>query len=199
MLFESVQSARLAFRLPLVNFASATLELKRPWRIEVTVMASKKSVLSLILTTAIVLSLESNQSFAARILPTPSPLTGALDPANRMNVQLHWGDVSGETGYLVERKSSTGSSFAEVAKLGPDVESYRDITTVSQSYEYRIRAYKVRGGKLTYSDYTNSVAVATSPNAVTTDTSTGTPSAGTTDTSTGTTTDPNAPPTVPCL
>jgi hypothetical protein len=60
-----------------------------------------------------------------------------------MTVQLYWADIPGETGYLVERKSSTNSNFVEVAKLGPDVKSYKDITTVSQTYEYRIRAYQL--------------------------------------------------------
>ena len=108
------------------------------------------------------------------------------DSANQMMVQLNWVDVPGETGFILERRSSTAASFAEVAKIGQDVKTYKDVTTASQNYEYRLRAYKVRGGQIYYSQYTNTVSVQTGTTG-TTSTTTGTTDTTTTGTTTGTT------------
>jgi hypothetical protein len=123
-------------------------------------MVFGRGILPLILAIAAVAALAPGAATAARSINSPAPLKGAVDPAQAMKVQLGWADVSGETGYLIERKAA-GGSFAEVAKVGTDVKSFSDVTLVSQTYEYRVRAYKVRGGKMLYSSYTNSVAVAT--------------------------------------
>jgi hypothetical protein len=92
-----------------------------------------------------------------------------------MEVLLTWTDISSETGYLVEREAAGTSSFAEVGKVGPDTKTYGDITTTAQSYVYRVRAYKVMGSNLIYSNYTNTVSVTTgapAPVSSTTDTTT---------------------------
>jgi hypothetical protein len=123
-------------------------------------MAWGRYILPLILATTAAAALAPEAATAARSIDSPAPLKGAVDPAQMMKVQLGWTDVSGETGYLIERKSANGS-FSEVAKVGTDVKSFSDLTLVSQTYEYRVRAYKVRGGKMLFSNYTNSIAVAT--------------------------------------
>ena len=125
-------------------------------------MTAKKSTLSLILSVAVGLALLSHNGLAGPALQSPTPLNATIDTTNRMVVaRLSWANISGETGYLVERKSATSASFSEVAKLGPNVRAYGDITTTSQSYTYRVRAYKAMGAKTIYSSYTNIVAVVT--------------------------------------
>ena len=150
-------------------------------------MLSKRTALTLILLIGTGIALTPNDSLAARTMSSPSPLSAAPTPANQMMVQLNWVDVPGETGFILERRSSTAASFAEVAKIGQDVKTYKDVTTASQNYEYRLRAYKVRGGQIYYSQYTNTVSVQTGTTAGTTSTTTGTTDTTTTGTTTGTT------------
>jgi hypothetical protein len=160
-------------------------------------MTAKKSTLSLILSVAVGLALLSHNGLAGPAIQSPTPLNATIDTTNRMVARLSWANISGETGYLVERKSATSASFSEVAKLGPNVRAYGDITTTSQSYTYRVRAYKAMGAKTIYSSYTNIVAVVTGElpptSSSSSGTTTGTSSSGgtTTDTSSssGTTTD----------
>jgi hypothetical protein len=120
----------------------------------------------------------SSSAWADRKLPVPNPLQ---DSANANQVSLHWSNVSGETGFLVERRLA-GGSFAEIGKTTADATSYKDTLTVDGKYEYRVRAYRSTGANLTYSDYTNLVDVDASTS--TTSTSTG----GTTTSSSGGTT-----------
>jgi hypothetical protein len=120
----------------------------------------------------------SSSAWADRKLPVPNPLQ---DSANANQVSLHWSNVSGETGFLVERRLA-GGSFAEIGKTTADVTSYEDSLTTAGQYEYRVRAYRSTGANLTYSDYTNPVDVDASTS--TTSTSTG----GTTTSSSGGTT-----------
>lgn len=136
-------------------------------------MTKKRSILFLIVAAAAVVAIAPDRARAARTISSPAPLTGSVDPAQAMKVKLGWTDISGETGYLIERKAA-GGSFVEVAKVATDVKTYSDTTLVSQTFEYRVRAYKVQGGKVLYSSYTNAVAVATGTSTDTTggDTST---------------------------
>jgi hypothetical protein len=120
----------------------------------------------------------SSSAWADRKLPVPNPLQ---DSANANKVSLHWSNVGGETGFLVERRLA-GGSFAEIGKTTADVTSYEDSLTTAGQYEYRVRAYRSTGANLTYSDYTNLVDVDASTS--TTSTSTG----GTTTSSSGDTT-----------
>jgi hypothetical protein len=70
-------------------------------------------------------------------------------------VQLQWTNISSETGFLVERRTSGSGSFAEIAKTTENTTSYSDVlTTTDVNFEYRVRAYDVEGG-MTYSPYTN--------------------------------------------
>jgi hypothetical protein len=123
-------------------------------------MVGDRFNLRYILTIAAAIAAAPEGSMAARNISSPSPLIGAVVPASLMKVQLAWTDVSGETGYLIERRTS-GGSFVEMAKVGSDVKIYIDVTLASQTYEYRVRAYKIRSGNMIYSEYSNSVAVET--------------------------------------
>jgi endoglucanase len=129
----------------------------------------------------------SSSAWADRKLPVPNPLQ---DSANSNEVSLHWSNVGGETGFLVERRLA-GGSFAEIGKTTADATSYKDTLTVDGEYEYRVRAYRSTGANLSYSDYTNVVDVVASTS--TTSTSTG----GTTTSSSGGTTTTSSPATPP--
>jgi hypothetical protein len=74
---------------------------------------------------------------------------------------LSWKNVSGETGYSVERKAANGTTYAEVAKIPVDVRTWKDVTTVAQTYSYRVRAYKTRNGSTIYSSYSNVISITT--------------------------------------
>jgi hypothetical protein len=111
-----------------------------------------------ILGAVLVLGCALSPALAARKLAAPAPLKGVTD-AGKM--ALSWTNVSGETGFLVERRLYDGGSFAEITKTTADVTVYTDIVTTTESYEYRVRAYRTQGG-VVYSDYTNTV-VSTAP------------------------------------
>lgn len=102
---------------------------------------------------ALTLSLATAPAFAAKKLDAPQPLQGTI---NASGVALSWINVSGETGYLIERRPVDGGSFAEIAKTTADLTSYTDIPTATVNHEYRVRAYKA-GPQMIYSEYTNTV------------------------------------------
>jgi hypothetical protein len=102
---------------------------------------------------ALGLGLLGHPAEAAKKLAVPNPLQGATGVGQ---VNLTWANVSGETGYVIERRLYSGGSFAEVAKTTADLTSYIDVLTETASYEYRVRAYKA-GAQMSYSDYTNTV------------------------------------------
>jgi hypothetical protein len=91
----------------------------------------------------------------------PAPLSGKADPTNSLVVTLTWANIDGETGYVVERKPSTSTSFVQIAKVPTDQSTYKDTTPSSENYQYRVRAYMAWKGQVLYSDYTNPVAVST--------------------------------------
>jgi hypothetical protein len=111
-----------------------------------------------ILGAVLVLGFALSPALAARKLDAPAPLSGVTDVGK---MALSWTNVSGETGFLVERRLYDGGSFAEIAKTTADVTAYTDIVATTDSYEYRVRAYRTLGGVL-YSDYTN-IVVSTVP------------------------------------
>ena len=101
---------------------------------------------------AAVTALGSSLAHAAKSLPVPGPLASA--PAAG-EVTLTWRNISGETGYLVERRIVGAAGFAEIAKLGTDVTQFQDKVANTGQLEYRVRAYRVLGGRMLYSGYTN--------------------------------------------
>ena len=97
----------------------------------------------------------SNQATATTITLPPSSLVGNATSPTR--VSLTWGNVSGETGYRVER-SLDGSTWSQIGTTGLNVTTYAD-TTVSPNttYQYRVEAVNAGGT----SDPSNVVTVTT--------------------------------------
>jgi hypothetical protein len=112
----------------------------------------------LLLLLSLGLSLAAAPAFAVKRLDVPNPLQSAT---NANAVALSWGNVAGETGYLIERRPFDAGSFAEIAKTTADLTSYTDILTTTVNYEYRVRAYKA-GPQMVYSAYSN-IVVSTVP------------------------------------
>ena len=111
----------------------------------------------------------SSSAWADRKLPVPSPLQ---DSAVANKVSLHWSNITGETGFLIER-SLDGGNFAEIGKTVAGVTSYDDNLTTDGQYQYRVRAYRSTGANLTYSEYTNVVNVDATTSTDPTNTTTG--------------------------
>lgn len=80
---------------------------------------------------------------------TPTDLSAIADASS---ISLDWADRSDiEDGYKVSR-STDGSSWADIARLGPNAVSYRDFAVTSDvSYAYRVQALKDGG----FSDVSN--------------------------------------------
>ncbi len=87
----------------------------------------------------------------------PSSLTATAPFPTQVN--LSWSDnSSNETAFLLERKTGTGGTYAQIASLSANTISYND-TTVSDSttYLYRVRATNANGN----SSYSNEATVTT--------------------------------------
>jgi fibronectin type 3 domain-containing protein len=62
------------------------------------------------------------------------------------SIILNWRDVSGETGYRVERSTDGGTTFSTLATVGVNIPSYTDATVVQgNQYKYRIVALSAVG------------------------------------------------------
>jgi len=77
-------------------------------------------------------------------------------------IDLAWGNVTGEDGFLLQRKSGAGS-FADIATKGVDVLSHSDTgLTPGTTYTYRVKATNATNGDSSYStedsDTTDGVA-----------------------------------------
>lgn len=77
---------------------------------------------------------------------------GWLSPIVAADITLSWTDnSSNETGFLIERKTGTGGTFAQIATVGANVKSYVNSgLAAATTFCYRIRAYNSAG----FSPYT---------------------------------------------
>ncbi|MDQ3957573.1 MAG: S8 family serine peptidase, partial [Actinomycetota bacterium] len=76
----------------------------------------------------------------------PSGLTATAVAGSTSQLDLSWGDVSGETGYKIERSLDGISGWAQIATTGANVVAYRDSGLASgTTYHYRARAFNSAG------------------------------------------------------
>ena len=101
---------------------------------------------------------ESNPSAQVSSRPVPPPpgaptgLTATAVSASQVN--LAWTDnATNETGFLVERKTGTTGTYAQVGTAGANVTTYQNTSGLSAStlYTYRVRATNA-GGNSAYSN-----------------------------------------------
>ena len=83
-------------------------------------------------------------SVAAASPAAPTNLTATATAKNRVN--LAWVDNSGnESGFRIER-SENGTTFTQIASVGPNVRAYANTgLKANRTYHYRVRAYNAAG------------------------------------------------------
>jgi hypothetical protein len=83
----------------------------------------------------------SNETSATSPLSAPSGLAATAASASQIN--LTWTDHSGaETGFSIERSTTSGAGYALVATAGANATAYSDTgLSASATYYYRVRAY----------------------------------------------------------
>ena len=96
-----------------------------------------------------------------RATPTPSPTPAApsnltATTASSSQINLAWtGNSGNETGFKIER-STNGTSFTEIARVGANSTTYTNTGLAAGRYYYRVRAYNSGGN----SAYSNTAVVA---------------------------------------
>ncbi len=88
---------------------------------------------------------------------TPSaPSTLAVSVVSTSQLKLTWKDNSGiETGFKIERSTSSGSGFAQIATVGANILTYTSGSLTSgTTYYFRVRAYNAAGN----SGYSNTAS-----------------------------------------
>lgn len=99
----------------------------------------------------------SNVANATPVVPVPPPLVDANElrtvALSTTSIRVLWKDNSiGETGYKVERSTSSTSGFTQVATLPADSMTYNDTgLSPGKKYYYRVRPYN-DGGNGPYSN-----------------------------------------------
>jgi plastocyanin len=101
------------------------------------------------------LSILDNDSSGGGVPPAPTGLAAAA--ASTSEIDLSWHDVTGETGYRIERKI-LGGAYAEIGTVGANVTTFQDSGLAEATgYSYRVRAENGSGR----SPYSNEAVAAT--------------------------------------
>lgn len=89
-------------------------------------------------------SLPSSEQ-SAPTLPT-APAMAANGTITATSVIVNWTNVTGETGYRIERKEGAAGTWSEITTRGADILTYTDTgLTPNTQYYYRVRAYNASG------------------------------------------------------
>jgi titin len=89
----------------------------------------------------------AGQAVTGTATPSPPAAVGNLNATavSSTQVNLSWSDVSGETGFYVER-STDGTTWSQIAATAAGVTSYQDSgLSASTTYSYRVRAFNGSG------------------------------------------------------
>lgn len=99
----------------------------------------------------------SNEASATTLFPPPTGLSVAA--ASPIQLNLIWADNStGETGFRLERKKTSAGTWQEIASLGANSTTYRDVgLEFGTIYYYRVRASSLFG----YSVYSGEASAST--------------------------------------
>jgi hypothetical protein len=91
-------------------------------------------------------SMSGTASVTVTTIPNP-PSNLTATAVSKTQINLTWTDNStNETGFKIQRSSNGGSSWTQIATVGPGITSYSD-TSVRRNttYEYRVAAYNGAG------------------------------------------------------
>jgi cellulose 1,4-beta-cellobiosidase len=104
-------------------------------------------------------SSEASAEPAAPPSAPAAPTNLVATAASRSQINLRWTDnASNETGYLIERSTSSANGFTQIAILGADATTYASTGLKSNRvYYYRVRATNAVG----HSPYSNSASAKT--------------------------------------
>ncbi len=109
----------------------------------------------------------SDMANATTIVCTPAaPSTLTATPVSQTQIDLAWADNSdNESGFKIERSPDGTTDWTQIATVGANVASYRDIgLTCGTTDYYRVRAYNA-GGDSGYSNTAGSTTVGCTPTA----------------------------------
>lgn len=106
-------------------------------------------------------SAASNETSATPTAPITipaAPSSLAATAASRTLINLTWTDnANNESGYQIER-STNGSTFAQIATTGPDVNTFSSTgLSANKKYFFRVRAFNAAGSSV----YSNTVTAKT--------------------------------------
>lgn len=96
---------------------------------------------------------------AAPKLATPTMQTSAS--ATKNTITIKWNKVSGASGYVIYRKSSSSSSWTKVGTVTSGSTTTYKNKSVSGSYYYSVKAYRTVNGKKVYSSRSETVRLRT--------------------------------------
>lgn len=94
-----------------------------------------------------------------------APGGGSASSSSSTQVNLNWTDNSNnETGFRIERKTTAGGTYAQIATVGANTTSWQD-TTVSggTTYYYRIRANNLAGDSSYTAEFSLTTPVTATP------------------------------------
>jgi hypothetical protein len=96
--------------------------------------------------------------------PAPSLLNS--NPISNTQVNLNWSDNStNETGFKIERKTTTGGTYSEISQVGANVSTYNNTgLSGGTQYCYRVRSYNGAGNSA-YSNESCNTTLPDAPNA----------------------------------
>ncbi|WP_221407730.1 fibronectin type III domain-containing protein [Thermoflexibacter ruber] len=103
----------------------------------------------------------SNEASATTLQPAPTAPTAPINLKATSPIQgqivLNWDDnANDETGFKIERSTTSGSGFAEIAQVTANVTTYTDNNLqIGSTFFYRVRAYNAVGN----SAYSNEASV----------------------------------------
>jgi hypothetical protein len=96
---------------------------------------------------------------------TNAPATASATPVSANRVDVSWSDVTGETGYKVERSTNGGVNWTQVGSVGASVLVFSDTTAVAgTNHQYRVKAYNSAGDSAA-SGVASALTVPTAPSA----------------------------------
>ena len=87
--------------------------------------------------------------------PPPAPTGLVATASSTSNIGLTWSNVTGESGYRIERSLNSSSGFQDIGSTAADVTSFQDTgLTAGTTYFYRVLAFNA-GGPSGYSNVAN--------------------------------------------
>lgn len=124
-----------------------------------------KSVLSMLLAVCLVIC-SGDFAFAVNVNNVKPALK--VSSSSYSKIKLTWDKTEGASGYKVYRATSKNGKYKLIKTVkGSDTTTYTNTgRTTGKTYYYKIRAYKVSGGKTTYSKYSAVRSAYARPNKV---------------------------------